>query len=307
MLTLFACPKPFRGHFAVIQRNAIRSWALLRPQPEIFLFGDEEGTARAAADLGVHHIPEVARNEFGTPLLDGTFGQARQVATFDLLCYVNADIILLPDFMAAVERVSRWRSHFLMVGRRWDVDIRKPWDFDRPDASEWLKDLALRTGTQRAPEWVDYFAFTKDFVADILPLALGRTGWDNWLIWHARTLKFPIVDASRLVMAIHQNHDYSHYPGGEAGVRGSEEARRNLTLIGGRLRYYNTADATHVLSSTQIELNSFHWIVKFDRAVRRYYAPLWLAFLDLTRPVRHRLGLRKKRDPKSTGTPMGAL
>lgn len=42
-LTIFAMPKPFGGHIATIQKNAIRSWARLRPA-QIILFGDEPGT-----------------------------------------------------------------------------------------------------------------------------------------------------------------------------------------------------------------------------------------------------------------------
>jgi len=37
MLTLFTIPKAFQGHTGVIQRNAIRSWTLLRPECEIIL------------------------------------------------------------------------------------------------------------------------------------------------------------------------------------------------------------------------------------------------------------------------------
>lgn len=44
MLTIFSYPKPFKGHIDVIQRNAINSWTLLNPKPEIILACDEEGT-----------------------------------------------------------------------------------------------------------------------------------------------------------------------------------------------------------------------------------------------------------------------
>ena len=101
MLTLFAIPKHFRGHFAVIQRNAILSWTRLTPRPEILLFGNEEGTAEIAAELGLRHFPEVTRNEFGTPLLDDLFRQAEQHASTPLLGYVNSDIILTNDFCAS--------------------------------------------------------------------------------------------------------------------------------------------------------------------------------------------------------------
>jgi hypothetical protein len=66
MLSILAFPKPFRGHIATIQRNAIGSWTRLRPQCEIFLFGDDEGTAEVAKEFSVCHVPEMARNEYGT-------------------------------------------------------------------------------------------------------------------------------------------------------------------------------------------------------------------------------------------------
>ena len=74
------------------------SWTRLSPRPEILLFGDEEGTAEIARELGLRHFPEVARNEFGTPLLDDLFRQAEQHASTPLLGYVNGDIILTDDF-----------------------------------------------------------------------------------------------------------------------------------------------------------------------------------------------------------------
>src|SRR5438477_11746488 len=101
MLTLFSIPKPFRGHIAVIQHNAIRSWTLLRPACEVILFGDDEGVASAAADLGVRHFPEVARNEYGTPLVSDVFAQAQRHAAHDTLCYINADIIVMNDLLDA--------------------------------------------------------------------------------------------------------------------------------------------------------------------------------------------------------------
>ncbi len=297
MLTLFACPKPFRDHIAVIQRNAITSWTLLRPRPEIILFGDEEGTAQVAAELGLRHVLQVSRNEFGTPLLDDVFGKARELASFGLVCYVNADIILLQDLMTAVERVRRWRSRFLMVGQRWDLDISQPWDFSPLDWPEQLKGLAFRAGRQRPPGWMDYFLFRKDLAVDLVPLAIGRTDWDRWLVWHARDLKAPVVDASPVVMAIHQNHDYSHHPQGKEWVWGGEEAQRNRALISGWWRHYTAGDATHRLSSTGIERNFGRWVVKFSRAAHYTGSHLWFAFLDFTRPVRHRLGLRKRANP----------
>ena len=125
MLTLFTIPRLFRGEFEIIQRNAIKSWTLLPNCPEIILFGDDEGTAQVALEFGVLHIPDIARNEYGTPLVNDVFEKAQRLATHDTICYVNADIILLSDFMIALEQVVDRYRRFLMVGQRWDVDIKE--------------------------------------------------------------------------------------------------------------------------------------------------------------------------------------
>src|SRR5215472_4646768 len=132
MLTIFSTPKAFKGHIGIIQRNAITSWTFLHPRPEIILFGNEAGAAEAAKDISVRHISQIMRNEFGTPLLHDLFQRAEEHASHDTLCYVNADILLLDDFLKAVVRVREWSSKYLMVGRRWDVDIRKPINFVAP-------------------------------------------------------------------------------------------------------------------------------------------------------------------------------
>ena len=110
MLTIFALPKPFRGHIATIQRNAIGSWARLRPSCQILLLGSEEGTAEIAKEFDVCHVPEVAVNEYGTPLLNDLFEKAEKLARYELLCYVNCDIILMDDFIQAVPIVMNFST-----------------------------------------------------------------------------------------------------------------------------------------------------------------------------------------------------
>ncbi|MEM3485716.1 MAG: hypothetical protein QXI12_08850, partial [Candidatus Methanomethyliaceae archaeon] len=210
MLTLFTIPKPFCGRFAVIQRNAIRSWTLLKPACEILLFGDDEGTAEMAAEFGLRHIPDVACSEYGTPLVSDLFEQAQQLATHDLLCYVNADIILMSDLMAAVRRIPFRR--FLMAGRRWDVDLTQPWSFENPDWEIRLREYVYHYGRLHDPAGIDYFVFPRGLWKTIPPFAIGRTIWDNWLIYGARARGAAVVDATQATMVVHQNHNYTHVP-----------------------------------------------------------------------------------------------
>jgi hypothetical protein len=246
-VTLIAIPKPFRGHVGVIQRNAIKSWAMLRPACEIILLGDDDGTSEMARQCGARHLPEVARNEFGTPLLDSAFAAAERAATNDLLCYVNADIILMSDFIAAVTRLATQIQRFLMVGKRWDVAIDRPWNFDQQGWEERLRSHVSSHGTFHDPYGPDYFVFSRGLWQALPPFAIGRFFWDYWLIFRARSLGVPVVDATDCVMAIHQTHDYSHSPAGAAGVWGPE-AQRNVVLAGGPEHFFTVGDATHILT-----------------------------------------------------------
>jgi hypothetical protein len=255
MLTLFSCPKPFRDHIKVIQTNALQSWIRLSAKCEIILFGDEEGTAGIASSFNVRHVPQVSRNEYGTPLLDDVFSKAQVIASHNILAYINADVILMSDIVKAVERVQAEKKAFLMVGRRWNIDLGEPLDFSQSDWQERLRASVLKLGKPTPPEWIDYFVFPRGFYRDLRPFALGRAGFDNWLLWKARSLGGPIIDASEVVMVVHQKHDYSHHPQGKDGVWNGAEAKRNRELMGGWHHCFTLSDATYRLTPAGLKLN----------------------------------------------------
>lgn len=291
MLTIFSIPKPFLGHIDIIQRNAIKSWTLLHPGVEVILFGEEEGVANAARELGVRHEPHVNRNEFGTPLLDSVFDRAQEIARHSTVCYVNCDIVLMNDFCAAASSVATWRNQFLVAGQRWDTDITESIDFSQPDWRERVRNLALRTNRQRPPCWIDYFIFPRgQYYHKLPPFAVGRPGWDQWMIWYTRSSRNAVVDASRSVVAVHQNHDYSHHPLGFKGVMEGEEAKANAALLGGSQHLFTTEHAQYRLEDGHPEWSGQRVKVESEALLWR----AWFALLGITRPVRRALGLRHK-------------
>lgn len=280
MLTIFTIPKPFRGHIAVIQRNAIKSWTLLQPSPEIILFGDDEGTREVAEEFGVRHIADVAHNEYGTPLVNDLFEKAERLATHNLLCYVNADIILMSDFMQAVERIARRKRWFLMAGQRWDVELKESLHFD-PQWEELLRAYATRNGQLYPPTGIDYFVFPRGLWGEIPPFAVGRTIWDNWLLYRARSQKALCIDATQVIMAVHQNHDYSHGAKGKQSIWEGPEARLNLQLAGGRRCIFTLQDATHLLTAKGLKkaLGLLRWQRHLETTAILYpylRLPIWL-------------------------------
>ncbi len=247
MLTIYAMPKPFRGHIGIIQRNAIKSWTLLRPACDVILFGDEEGTADVAKEFGIRHYPDIGRNSYGTPLLSDLFEQAEKAAKNDLLCFVNSDIILMSDFTQAVERVSKKKPRFMMVGRRWNVDITEPLDFGEGWEDK-ARALAHEKGTLVNASSIDYFVFPKGFWGSVPPFAIGRPSYDNWMIFAARRKGSAVVDATRVVMAIHQNHSYGHVPSGKNNSWEGPEAEINRDLYGRKNQFYTLNDANWLLT-----------------------------------------------------------
>lgn len=297
MLTLFTTAKPFRDHSAVIQLNALRSWQQLHPDVEILLFGDEAGAVEVCSQLGIRHIPEVRKNAHGTKYLSSMYDQAQELARHKILCHVNCDIILMEDFYQAFETVSQGSSHFLMAGRRWDVDIHNPLDFSAPDWRKQARDLALVTGRQRPAQWIDYFVFQRGLYYKKIPeFVIGRPGWDNWLLWYARASGAVVVDASSVICAVHQNHDYSYHPEGKKGVWEGEEAQQNYRLLEGGKKFCTLENATHVLRRNGLHRNYRHWYVQARRISYNFLSRAWFGFLNLTRPLRHRMGLRQNSD-----------
>ena len=252
-ITIFAIPKPFIGHIAIIQRNAIQSWLRLIPSDQIYLIGDEGGIAETANEFGVKRIPDVRKTQLGTPLLSDAFAQVQKIAKTELVCYLNADIVLLSDFINAARCIKK--NEFLMVGRRWNLDVEEPFYF----TSEWEENLRNQVeseGNLHSEFGIDYFLFPRGMITKFPDFAVGRPGWDNWLIYHIRSNKICVIDATNEVMVIHQNHDYTHVP--QAKKNNSydgPEADDNWKLVGSKYYLFSINDATHCIENGRVSID----------------------------------------------------
>ena len=264
MLTIFACPKPFRDpHICVIQRNAIRSWTLLKGNPEVILVGDEPGIAEICAEFGLRHVKKVICNEKGTPRLDKVFQEVQSAARHSVLCYVNADIVLLDDFIDAARKTMTLKKA-LMVGARMDLDLSVPIDFSD---STWASRIHSEALTNGKPMTIssDYFLFRRGLYDSLPPFLVGRPAYDNWMIWYARSLGFAVVDASAEVLAVHQNHNHTV---SWAAAHNQSENESNRNLAGRWHGTYNLRDANAYLSSTGVHRRRFSSVKERLRIAR---------------------------------------
>lgn len=252
MVTIFSCPKSFEGKNSVVQKNAIKSWIMSCPRAEILLISEDKGVFEAAKELNVKHIPGIKKNEFGKPLLDSFFSLAKENAKNDILIYLSSDIILLSDFNEALKNINF--PVYLMAGRRWDLDLNEEVNFNKNDWKEYLKEKVIRAGKLHGHCATDYIIFTKSFNHNMPPFAIGVAGWDNWLIFKAKSLKAPIIDSTLAIDIIHQNHDYNYSSFGKIGKLGGRiegsQLKKNIALAGNSLDVMTLIDADFILDKT---------------------------------------------------------
>jgi len=281
----------------MIQRNAIKSWTLL-PDVEVILLGEEIGLAEAALELSVKHFPDVRFNANGTPLISSMFQRVRENSDGELLCIVNADMILMPDFADAARRsrvaVVPWRhlqrDSFVLLSQRWDIDVTQPLEF----TEGWEQHLASavrRRGSLHRPAGSDFFLFPRSCYTDIPDFTIGRAGWDNWMIYKARKEKWAVIDCTPSVMIVHQNHDYSHLPGGKPHYE-HPDTNENIRLAGGEANIrYTVLDATHQLAPSGKLVRPKTSYLRFMRGVEMFLRAVFF-FLpekmieDVARPKR---------------------
>jgi hypothetical protein len=246
LITLFSAPKPFTDpRVALIQMNAISSWCRL-VDADVLLLGNEKGLAEASSRLGARVLADVRKNDLGTPLISSMVDSARENGSGDVLCLINADMIVMEDLKEAALKVRDRLDRFVMLGRRWDVDIEAEMDFSAGWENH-LRATVKQTGKLHRPAGSDFFVFPRSCYASIPDFAVGRAGWDNWMIYKARQEGWPVIDCTPSVMIVHQNHDYSHLPGGVPHYS-VPESNENIRLAGGQAAVrYTVLDSTHVL------------------------------------------------------------
>ena len=273
LITLFTAPKPFvNPHIKTIQNNAILSWKELGPDVKIVLIGNEDGVEKVAKETNVAFFPDVKRNDQGTPLISSIFTIGRQMNNSPLLAYVNADILLFPDFIDTARRILSIQSKFLIVGQRWDMDIREPLKI----TNGWQENMVnecVKNGKLHTRGGSDYFIYPRECFKEIPDFSVGRAGWDNWMFFEARKRNWPTIDATPAIRIIHQDHDYSHLPGGQSHYR-LPETTENIRLAGGRRTIFTLLDVNYEFGDGRIRKFPIGW-KKFWREVEIFPLIRW--------------------------------
>ena len=237
MITFYSVPRPFSGEFDELQRMAIESWAATVDGAQIILMGNEPGVAEVCREYGWQHSRTLPLNRHGTPLVSGAFYLAEILAEHSLLCEISADIMIGGDFAQALEAIEEIERPFV-VGQRWDIELGAPGD----------------SATLHHASGADYFIYRRGTLGDIPPFAIGRTMYDNWLLWAAMDWGLQLIDATEAITATHLNHSYPKWSNGRREMLAGDEREENLRLAWntGMERDYGIHDAPWALSGGKI-------------------------------------------------------
>lgn len=206
MLTMFTTLRPFTdAHAALIQHNAIGSWLALEPVPQIVLMGNDAGVADAAREYSLLHLPEVETNEEGVPTRSSMCQLARQVAEHERMCLINGDIIILDGFYKALKHIRL--QQFVAGGRRYNMEIHDKICFSHANWRIPLQNRLDQEGELFSPSAIDYVVYSRSISPSVLPpFPMNNGDWDPWFLFQHRQRGIPVVDLSRMVTVIHQNH-----------------------------------------------------------------------------------------------------
>ncbi|MEX2144536.1 MAG: hypothetical protein WD740_08070 [Anaerolineales bacterium] len=270
-MTIFSTPKPFVDpHIVTIQRNAIQSWLQMGTDVEVILIGDEHGMGQVSAELQVTHLKGVKQNHHGTPLVSSIFQLARDRAQAELLLFANTDMVLFPETLELALTVARQNDEFVLLGQRYDLDVAHQMDFSL-GWPERLRSEVKSRGRLHPLGGSDYFLFSRHLYAHIPDFAIGRAGWDNWMIYKAVTQSWPTIDATRDLMVIHQNHGYAHLIE-EKDHQRHPETFANAELAGGMRRMYMLLDVSYLLLDGEIRRAPWS-LARFLRGLERWLQP----------------------------------
>jgi hypothetical protein len=221
-LVLFTTLKPcFSRAIEGAQTAAIRTWASLPldPPPTIFVVGTDPCGLQLLdhlEGLDVRLEQDVPMGLNATVLLGGTVEKIMKLSPeADVYGFLNADILLSPVTAVALHLARHQFTEFFMVGRRDTIDLpegkRNELDFT---SRRWEADALFHSTRHDRVDAEDYFLWTKGFFTNVkrkIPnFHIGRPAYDNWLIHTAIHSWQPVIEATAVLKAYHQKHNYDH-------------------------------------------------------------------------------------------------
>jgi len=226
-ITLFTIPQAFEDEYE-IQWNAIKSWTLLNPKPDIFLLGNMLGVASIANELGLYHIPNIEQNASISEIakwLDRLINNTT-------LVYINPSMILTESFTQTIQEIYNNQDHFFLTGQYKTIQTKDFIDFND---NHWQHQLRVMADKQDIPQRQlqnSYLVFTKQLLKQLFMSEPNiESSWEKQLLSTALKKCYPIIDSSSIITPFLQISKYTTLRKEQKllnATKSSIEVRRNI-------------------------------------------------------------------------------
>lgn len=200
--TIVTVPFPFTGRNGTRQRNAIKSWMLLMPRPEIIVMGVEAGVREIAEEYGLRHIGNIGRNQCGDLDCADILQKAQDAATYNDIVYMDCDVILMPNFPAALHYAAVHYPQYTLISGRWEMSTPR---VELSFSPGWEKHVTAKI-FRHIEYGTDFHAFPKGLYDKLPDFSIGAGAWDGWMIWYAAQRGAAVVRMDDCKAAIHMWH-----------------------------------------------------------------------------------------------------
>jgi hypothetical protein len=229
VITFLSSPKPFLGLDATNQCRAIKSWQQAVSGAEVFLYGHVQADPATTAAINCRWVTDIETTSCGLPYFNSIVTHAAKHARYDLQIFLNCDILLTSSLERVLQNLHSL-SRFLLIGQRLDLAEAAVLHLSQPVLGQ-LTALAERKLIQVHPaSGMDYFIFHRGMWDELPPLIIGRGAYDNALVAYCLRRRIPVIDGTRVIVALHQFHRYRHVQGGKQAVFGGDEEHQNRRM-----------------------------------------------------------------------------
>ena len=245
MITIFSIPKPFINENKNIQINSIKNWSEIK-KSRIILFGNKDEDLNIPIEYKNLLIKSLGSNSYQTPLISDAFKNIKKESKDDIIIYTNCDIIFSEEINLIINFISsnfQKLGNFLCYGRRRDLSC----ELDYQNIKN--KNFLINNSKLHSYSGIDYLIYKKDAEFELPNFAVGRPGWDNWLVYNLFKKGFKLIDVTKVLNVYHQKHRSAY-------TRYSQESLNNLKLITNYSEIFTIRNSTHriVKKSTSYRL-----------------------------------------------------
>ncbi|KAH3844279.1 uncharacterized protein LOC127872752 [Dreissena polymorpha] len=214
-----------------INNKTLFNWRTL-PDVNLIVFSDSEDVNRLSKAAGWSVVP-IQNKAAGAPILPEMFIEAKKTFKSYFYAYANGDLLFTDSLITTLRTVlcsheyfkSEKSSGLLIVGRRTNIPAAS---VINDDAISWSKlhSLAKSQGELFQTDAEDYFISDSKYPWESFqPVAVGRRGYDNWVVAFSRYSNKTVIDASETVLCLHQTLD------SRGNYEGLTKGNYNLDLI----------------------------------------------------------------------------